>query len=98
MEAQHAELQTAYRQIEERNETLAQMLKKVQVAKVMAKVMATVLVIGVFLGVSAYVWPPLGLFGSSSGPSVASRADAGVVEGIRTIMVELPCGPPQTAP
>ena len=94
MEAQHAELQTAYRQIEERNETLAQMLKKVQVAKVMAKVM----VIGVFLGVSAYVWPPLGLFGSSSGPSVVSRADAGVVEGIRTIMVELPCGPPQTAP
>ena len=31
VEAQHAELQTAYRRIEERNETLAAMLKKVQV-------------------------------------------------------------------
>ena len=34
VEAQHAELQTAYRQIEERNETLAATLKKVQVARV----------------------------------------------------------------
>ena len=84
VEAQHAELQTAYRQIEERNETLAATLKKVQVARVAA----TVLVIGVFLGAGAYVWPPLDFFGGSSGPSVVSRADAGVAEGFRLIVVE----------
>ena len=82
--AQHAELQTAYRQIEERNETLAATLKKVQVARVAA----TVLVIGVFLGAGAYVWQPLDFFGGSSGPSVVSRADAGVAEGFRLIVVE----------
>ena len=82
--AQHAELQTAYRQIEERNETLAATLKKVQVARVAA----TVLVIGVFLGAGAYVWRPLDFFGGSSGPSVVSRADAGVAEGFRLIVVE----------
>ena len=38
VEAQHAELQTAYRRIEERNETLAALLKKVQVARVLATV------------------------------------------------------------
>ena len=81
---QHAELQTAYRQIEERNETLAATLKKVQVARVAA----TVLVIGVFLGAGAYVWQPLDFFGGSSGPSVVSRADAGVAEGFRLIVVE----------
>ena len=84
VEAQHAELQTAYRQIEERNETLAATLKKVQVARVAA----TVLVIGVFLGAGAYVWQPLDFFGGSSGPSVVSRADAGVAEGFRLIVVE----------
>ena len=81
---QHTELQTAYRQIEERNETLAATLKKVQVARVAV----TVLVIGVFLGAGAYVWPPIDLFGGSSGPSVVSRADAGVAEGFRMIAVE----------
>ena len=81
--AQHAELQTAYRQIEERNETLAQMLKKVQAARVVA----TVLVIGIFLGAGAYVWKPLDFFGGSSGPSVVPHAGAGVVEGFRTTVV-----------
>ena len=84
VEAQHAELHTAYRQIEERNATLAATLKKVQVARVAV----TVLVIGVFLGAGAYVWPPIDLFGGSSGPSVVSRADAGMAEGFRMIAVE----------
>ena len=84
VEAQHAELQTAYRRIEERNETLAAMLKKVQVARVLA----TVVVIGVFLGAGAYVWQPLDLFRSAFGPSVVSQADAGVAKGWRTIVVE----------
>ena len=89
VEAQHAELQTAYRQIEERNETLAAMLKKVQVARIAA----TVLVIGVFLGAGAYVWQPLGLlggtwFGGSSEASVLSEADAGAAEGFHLMMVE----------
>ena len=83
--AQHAELQTAYRRIEERNDALAAMLKKVQVARVLA----TVVVIGVFLGVGAHVWQPLDLFASAFGPSVAPRADAGVANGLRTIVVEL---------
>ena len=82
--AQHAELQTAYRRIEERNDALAAMLKKVQVARVLA----TVVVIGVFLGVGAHVWQPLDLFASAFGPSVVSRADAGVAKGLRTIVVE----------
>ena len=84
VEAQHAELQTAYRRIEERNDALAAMLKKVQVARVLV----TLVVIGVFLGVGAYVWRPLDLFASAFGPSVVSQADAGVAEGLRTIVVE----------
>ena len=84
VEAQHAELQTAYRQVEERNEELAAMLKKVQVARVLA----TAVVIGVFLAAGAYVWPPLNGFGSAFGPSVVSQADAGVAKGLRTIVVE----------
>ena len=59
MEEQHSELQSAYRGIEERNETLALMLKKVQVARIMA----TVLVVGVFLGAGTYVWQPFDALG-----------------------------------
>ena len=84
VDAQYAELQMAYRQIEERNETLAATLKKVQVARVLA----TVLVIGVFLGAGVYTWQPLGLFGGSSASVVVSSADAGVGEGQRTMEVE----------
>ncbi len=83
-EAQHAELQTAYRQIEERNQTLAAMLKRVQVIRVLA----TVLVIGVFLGAGVYTWQPLDLFGGSSESAVVSPADAGIGEGLSTITVE----------
>ena len=84
VEAQHAELETAYRQIEERSEALAVMLKKVQVARLLA----TAVVITVFLGAGAYVWQPLGLFRAAAGPSVVSFADAGMAEGLRTIVLE----------
>ena len=84
VEAQHTELQSAYRQIEERNATLAATLKKVQVARIMA----TVLVIGVFLGAGAYVWQPLDLFGGSSDSSMVAEAEAGVSDGFRMVTVE----------
>jgi len=85
VEQQHAELQLAYRQIEERNDTLAQTLKKVQVARIMA----TVLVIGVFLGAGVYVWQPFdlvsgSLFGGSSETSMISAADADTANGFHT--------------
>ena len=84
VEKQHAELQTAYRQIEERNQTLAATLKKVQVARIMA----TVLVIGVFLGAGTYVWQPLDLFGGPSDSSMVTEAEAGISDGIRTETIE----------
>ena len=83
-EAQHAELQSAYLQIEERNETLATMLKKVQVARILA----TVLVVGVFLGVGTYVWQPLDLLDTSSGLAQASEYEDGAVEDFETVIVE----------
>lgn len=75
VEAQHAELQTAYRRIEERNETLATTLKKVQTARILA----TILSIGVFLGIGAYLWQPLDLIdgGFSSAASLAPAGGAG---------------------
>ena len=79
---QHAELQSAYRQIEERNETLATMLKKVQTARIMA----TVLVIGGFLAAGLYVWRPLELI--DDGPLPISSADAGTVGESRTMIVK----------
>ena len=85
-EAQHAELQSAYLQIEERNETLATMLKKVQVARILT----TMLVVGVFLGAGTYVWQPLGLFDTSSGLALASenKYEDGAVEDFETVIVE----------
>jgi len=89
VEAQHTELQSAYRQIEERNETLARTLKKVQVARIMA----TVLVIGVFLGAGTYVWQPfdqldLPFIGGSSGSSMIAEAGADTASGLYTLTVE----------
>ncbi len=87
-EAQHDELQRAYRQIEERNETLAQTLKKVQ----MARIAATVLVIGVFLGAGVYVWRPFDVLGGSmfsglSGDVAIAEAGADTGDGLQTMTV-----------
>ena len=50
--AQHAELQKAYLDIEEKNQALTTALKKVQVMRVAA----TITVVGLFLGVGVYAW------------------------------------------
>lgn len=89
VEAQHGELQSAYRQIEERNETLARTLKKVQAARIGA----TVLVIGVFLAAGAYVWQPfdgfdIPFFANSPDSSMIAGADANTAGNLRTVTVE----------
>ena len=88
VEAQHAELQSAYRKIEERNDRLARTLKKVQVARIMA----TVVVIGVFLGAGVYVWRPLdslseSFFGGSIGSSMIAEAGTGSASSPHTLTV-----------
>lgn len=83
LQTKHNELQTAYRQIEERNDTLATILKRVQVARVVA----TIAVVGVLLGVGTYAWRPLDLFGVSA-PSLTSSADAETVTEPDTMVVE----------
>ena len=52
LEAQNGQLQTAYQELEENNETLAAALRKVQVTRVAA----TVFVIGLFLAVGFGTW------------------------------------------
>ena len=89
VEEQHGELQSAYRRIEERNETLARTLKKVQAARIAA----TVLVIGVFLGAGAYVWQPLDridvpFFASSPGSSMIAEAGADSASVLHAVTVE----------
>ena len=86
VEAQHTELQMAYREIEERNERLGAMLKKVQVARVLA----TLLVIGVFVGAGLYAWQPLDFFVNPLAADAALPADADADGGNdrHTIIVE----------
>ena len=84
VEAQHTELQMAYREIEERSERLGSMLKKVQVARVLA----TLLVIGVFVGAGLYAWQPLDFFVNPLAADAALPADADGGDGRRTIVVE----------
>ena len=84
VEAQHAELQQAYREIEDRNESLATMLKRVQVARVVV----TLLVVAVFVGVGAWSWKPLGL--SLETPAALmgdAEAEPGGEAPVRTVTV-----------
>lgn len=53
-EEQHGKLQTAYREIEDRNEALAAALRKVRVAQGLG----IALVFGLFLGVGLWTWRP----------------------------------------
>ena len=77
LEAQHAELQSAYRELEEGNQTLATALRKVQIARVVA----TTFVIGLFVLVGAVAWhSPLAPASASSSDPVADGAkDGGVI-------------------
>ena len=74
MKAQHAELQGAYRQIEDRNENLATTLKKVQVARAMA----TLLVFAAVVGAGVYAWRPADLFDAAAGAPLAPVASQAV--------------------
>ena len=65
LEAQNQELQTAYRDLEENNETLTAALRKVQVTRVVA----TVFVIVLFLAVGLATW-------NVGGPPAATVAEA----------------------
>ena len=65
LEAQNQELQTAYRDLEENNETLTAALRKVQVTRVVA----TVFVIVLFLAVGLATW-------NVGGPAAATVAEA----------------------
>ena len=56
LEHQHTELQQAYREIEERNRTMSDLLRKVQ----FARSAATIFVILLFVGAGFYAWQPLG--------------------------------------
>ena len=73
LEAQHAELRGAYRDLEDSNQTLAAALKKVQVARVVA----TVFVIGLFVFIGATSWNSPLAPASAATPSVGvAAADA----------------------
>ena len=70
LEAQNKELQTAYRDLEDNNETLTAALRKVQVTRVVA----TVFVIGLFLAVGIATW-------NVGGPTAPAAPEAPVVAG-----------------
>ena len=77
LEAQHAELQSAYRDLEESNQTLATALRKVQIARVAA----TTFVIGLFVLVGAVAWnsPLAPTSTAASSPSAGVAEDGGTI-------------------
>lgn len=72
VEEQHGRLQTAYREIEERNTALAGALRKVRVQQWLGMVV----VIGLFLGAGFWTWQPLDLFEGSGAVEAASTGPA----------------------
>lgn len=87
LRGRHAELQQAYRRIEENNAALAATAKKIQAARIAA----TGLVIALFVGAGAYSWivdPADDGSASDRGRKGASlQAEARASEGPRTIVV-----------
>ena len=77
LEAQHAELQDAYRELEESNQTLATALRKVQIARVAA----TTFVIGLFVLVGIVAWnsPLAPTSTAASSPSGGVAEDGGTI-------------------
>ena len=74
LEAQHAKLQSAYRELEESSQTLATALRKVQIARLAA----TAFVIGLFVLVGAVAWhSPLAPASATSSHPVARVAKDG---------------------
>jgi PAS domain S-box-containing protein len=82
LKAQHAELQTAYREIEQNNQTLASALKKVQVTRVVA----TVFIISLFLVVGLRSWDANIQSASTDVPT--QRAATPASGALRTLVVE----------
>ncbi len=73
-EEQHGKLQSAYREIEDRNQALAAALRKVRVVQGFGMV----LVIGLFLGAGLWTWRPLDL--STAGSLFGGKAGAALAE------------------
>ena len=85
LEEQNAELKKAYREVEKGNAELTEMLKKVQVARVIA----TVVVIGLFVGAGAWGWGSSALRDWSGGSDLVPVADAHAPGQLRTVKVDL---------
>lgn len=83
LEEQNAELKKSYRMAEASRERLASVLKKVQVARVVA----TVLVIGVFLGAGVWSWSGLESVEASHASDSAAPSEEGRVDALRTVAV-----------
>lgn len=85
-EEQHGKLQSAYREIEDRNQALAAALRKVRVVQGLGMV----LTIGVFLGAGLWTWRPLDLFAAGSflwGEAEATQAENEGDRAPRTVTV-----------
>ncbi len=77
LEAQHAELQSAYRELEESNQTLGTALRKVQAARAVA----TTFVIGLFVLVGAVAWhsPLAPASAPGADPNAAAATDGATI-------------------
>ena len=84
LEEQNAKLKESYRMVEESHARLASVLKKVQVARVVA----TVLVIGVFLGAGLWSWGGLDSFETSHSFETAEQDGEEAIEPLRTMAVK----------
>lgn len=83
LKAQHAELQQAYRKVEESGAALKSTMKKFQIVRVAA----TCLVIALFVAAGIYSWD-LGPIGSSAAlGDASSSAEARNSEALRTVVV-----------
>ncbi len=84
IETQLGELQTAYRDIEARNEALSVIMKRVQAARGLA----VFLVAALFLAIGAWYVRPLDLFDATAALDVGSAVEAGPSELPRTMTLE----------
>ena len=83
-EAQVGELRVAHREVEDRDQSLTRMRKKLKVTRLLA----AGLTIAVFLVAGGYAWHVAGSFDGSRMPAVASSLNAGLGYGRQRIIVE----------
>lgn len=84
IETQLGELQEAYRDIEERNEALSVMMKRVQASRGVA----VVFVVGLFLAVGAWYVQPLDLFNATAALDPRSGVEDSSAQGLQKLIVE----------